>query len=121
MNNRRIFFQYINKENGFIILDTIISSLIIMTMLGSIYFLQINAENYRNCKARIIAEYNADMYLDKMSIMHCNPCNTSFVSNNIEFYVEEKVIDNIAQIRICWNFKDKTHCIIQERRIKYEK
>lgn len=113
-----MFFQCVSNKKGFVMLDIIIISMMLMMMVGSIYFFQVNAENYRNCKAKIIAEYNADMYLDQMAIMHCNSCNTSFISNNIEFFVEEKVAENIALVRISWNLNNKMHCIIRERRNK---
>lgn len=117
----------INKSDGYILLETAITSICIASLASCMYFFQISAMNIYDCKARVTAEFIAQQCIDEVAILGYTPDHKIVNSNNIDFYVEENVsADDIYEIRltkviVSWQYNNSKHKICKEYRYNDKK
>lgn len=116
----------IGKSDGYILLETIIMSICIVTLAGCVYFFKVNAMNIYDCKAKVIAEFIAQQCIDEIAILGYSPEDKIIDRDAIEFYVEENVLamdiseGRMVKITVSWPYNNSSHKISKEYRY-YEK
>lgn len=110
----------INKSDGYILFETAMMSICIAALTGCMYFFKVNAINIYDCKARVIAEFIAQQYIDEIAILGYRPEAKNIDSNGIDFYVEEDVLaddvskNKLAKISVSWQYNNTKHKICKE-------
>lgn len=113
------------NEAGFILLETVVLAFLLMSLSGSLFFLQASAENRKNCGAKISAIYAMQQYIDNLIVFGQEPKNEDFVINNTKFHVTEEVRNlstennfepnKLAIVEISWKIKGREYSIKQKR------
>lgn len=114
------------NEKGYILLEAVIISFLLLALVYSMYYLRIDIINRMNCEAGINANYIAEYYLDK--IVYLNKVNSDFSVNagGINYNVKETVknidaYDNyspnsLAEVTVSWQInKEKRYVKLQRR------
>ena len=85
-----------NGENGYILLDAVIISFLLLALSSGMYFLKINSINRINCISSINADYIAQYYLDRMVYLNTFNSKCTIVSGGVYYTVQERVKNIIA-------------------------
>lgn len=110
----------INKSDGYVLMETAIMSICIISLTACMQFFKISAMNTFDCKARVSAEFIARECMDEISILGHSTASKKIMCNNIEFNVEENIESDIneksklAKVIVSWQYNNITHRICKE-------
>ena len=115
-----------NGENGYILLDAVIISFLLLALSSGMYFLKINSINRINCIQSINADYIAQYYLDRMVYLNTFNSKCTIVSGGVYYTVQERVKNIIAyneyapnsigEVTVSWKTNKKEHHVTLQRK-----
>lgn len=115
-----------NGEKGYVLLDAVIISFLLMALSSGMYFLKINSINRINCISDIRADYIAQFYLDRMVYLNRFNSKLNISSGGINYLVQERVKNinayneyapnSIAEVTVSWKYNQKEHHVIVQRK-----